>query len=105
MLAVHAVEPCSTKLFQQEVVDETEDVDVVLELNVEVVDTVGGRIPERMPETNPADDVAGVFLSLSFPAGFVGVGVGVVSKVNQPLKKPSFGREGQKTCTRCREIQ
>lgn len=57
----------------EEVVDETEDVEVVLELDLEVVDTVGDRILERMSGIKPAVvDVAGVFFS--FPVVFVGVG-------------------------------
>ena len=67
-----------------EVVAEVEDVvEVVLELNLDVVDPIAGdRILERIPGIKPAVvDVAGVFLSLSFPAGCVGVGtVGFVSK-------------------------
>lgn len=65
----------------EEVVDETEDVEVVLELSLEVVDTTGDRILERMPGIKPVVvDVACVVLSWSFAAGCVGVAVGVVSE-------------------------
>lgn len=75
---------------EDEVVDtveevvETEDVEVVLKLDLEVVATIGDRIPERIPGITPAEvDVAGSFF---FPAGRVGVGsVRVVSK---KLKSP-----------------
>lgn len=66
-----------------EVVVETEDVvEVVLELDLEVVDS-GDRILERMPAIKSVvldvAGVSGVFLSFGF--GCAGVaGVGVVSK-------------------------
>ena len=73
-------------------VDETEDVEVVLELNLEVVDAVGDRILERIPGIKPVVvDVAGVFLSLSLSLSFAAdcVGVGGVEVVSKKLKRPN----------------
>ena len=73
----------SEEVVTLEVVLETEDVEVVLELNLEVVDPVAvaeDRIPERMPNKSvEVVDVVGVFLSLSFAFGGVG-GVRIGSK-------------------------
>ena len=69
----------------EEVVDETEDVEVVLEIDLEVVDTVGDRTPERMLAITAEVDVAGLFLS--FPAGTV-CAAGSVRVVSKILKKP-----------------
>ena len=53
----------------------------MLELDLEVEDTVGERMPERILGIKPVVEVAGVSFPLSFPAGCVGVGV--VSEKNQ----------------------
>jgi hypothetical protein len=80
-----------------EVVDETEDVEVVLELNLEVVELGGDRILERMLEIKPPSEVDVAGVSLSFPVDFVGVALGVVSKIYHIIS--CFGRESPKKNT------